>query len=73
MPAVNQVELHPIFQQRELREFQAQHGILTEAWGPLGQGKYDLFGWRRSRTRQQRTASRRRRSCCGGICRRGTS
>jgi 2,5-diketo-D-gluconate reductase A len=44
VPAVNQVELHPIFQQRELRAFQAQHGIHTEAWGPLGQGKYDLFG-----------------------------
>jgi 2,5-diketo-D-gluconate reductase A len=44
VPAVNQVELHPIFQQRELRAFQAQHGILTEAWGPLGQGKYDVFG-----------------------------
>jgi 2,5-diketo-D-gluconate reductase A len=27
-----------------LREFQAAHGIRTEAWGPLGQGKYDLFG-----------------------------
>lgn len=44
VPAVNQVELHPIFQQRELRAFQAEHGILTESWGPLGQGKYDLFG-----------------------------
>ena len=44
VPAVNQVELHPIFQQRELRAFQAEHGIQTEAWGPLGQGKYDLFG-----------------------------
>lgn len=44
VPAVNQVELHPVFQQRELRAFQAQHGIVTEAWGPLGQGKYDLFG-----------------------------
>ncbi|NEM90978.1 aldo/keto reductase [Galbitalea soli] len=43
VPAVNQVELHPIFQQRELRAFQAQHGIATEAWGPLGQGKYPLF------------------------------
>ncbi|MCP2031006.1 2,5-diketo-D-gluconate reductase A [Okibacterium sp. HSC-33S16] len=43
VPDVNQVELHPIFQQRELREFQATHGIRTEAWGPLGQGKYDLF------------------------------
>jgi 2,5-diketo-D-gluconate reductase A len=44
VPAVNQVELHPIFQQRELRAFHAQHGIITEAWGPLGQGKYDVFG-----------------------------
>ncbi len=44
IPAVNQVELHPIFQQRELRRFQMEHGIRTEAWGPLGQGKYDLFG-----------------------------
>jgi 2,5-diketo-D-gluconate reductase A len=44
VPAVNQVELHPIFQQRELREFASDHGIAIEAWGPLGQGKYDLFG-----------------------------
>jgi 2,5-diketo-D-gluconate reductase A len=44
VPAVNQIELHPIFQQREQREFQAKHDIKTEAWGPLGQGKYDLFG-----------------------------
>jgi 2,5-diketo-D-gluconate reductase A len=44
VPAVNQVELHPIFQQRELKEYQSKHGIRTEAWGPLGQGKYDLFG-----------------------------
>ncbi len=43
VPDVNQVELHPLFQQRELREFQAGHGIRTEAWGPLGQGKYELF------------------------------
>jgi len=44
VPAVNQVELHPAFQQRELRAVHAQHGIHTESWGPLGQGKYDLFG-----------------------------
>jgi 2,5-diketo-D-gluconate reductase A len=39
VPAVNQVELHPEFPQEELREFHAEHGILTESWGPLGQGK----------------------------------
>ena len=41
-PAVNQIELHPAFQQKAQRAFQEPHGILTEAWGPLGQGKYDL-------------------------------
>jgi 2,5-diketo-D-gluconate reductase A len=44
IPAVNQVELHPLNQQRELREYAAANGIAVEAWGPLGQGKYDLFG-----------------------------
>jgi len=38
VPALNQVELHPGFQQRPLREFHAAHGILTQSWGPLGQG-----------------------------------
>jgi 2,5-diketo-D-gluconate reductase A len=42
VPAINQVELHPAFQQRKLRGFQEPLGIITEAWGPLGQGKYDL-------------------------------
>ncbi len=37
-PAVNQIELHPAFQQRELRAFHADHGIITQSWGPLGQG-----------------------------------
>jgi len=37
-PAVNQIELHPYFQQKELRAFHARHGIATESWGPLGQG-----------------------------------
>jgi 2,5-diketo-D-gluconate reductase A len=44
VPTVNQVELHPAFQQRQLRAVHEKHGIHTEAWGPLGQGKYDLFG-----------------------------
>jgi 2,5-diketo-D-gluconate reductase A len=38
VPAVNQIELHPAFQQSELRSFHDRHGILTEAWSPLGQG-----------------------------------
>ncbi len=39
VPAVNQIELHPRMQQLELREFGAEHGILTEAWSPLAQGE----------------------------------
>lgn len=39
VPAVNQVELHPSFQQRALRDAHAKHGIHTESWSPLGQGK----------------------------------
>src|SRR6201997_1733365 len=38
VPAVNQIELHPLLQQQELREVHAQLGIATEAWSPLGQG-----------------------------------
>ncbi|MGP4091387.1 aldo/keto reductase [Streptomyces sp. KR55] len=38
VPAVNQIELHPGLQQRELRDLHAVHGIATEAWSPLAQG-----------------------------------
>ncbi|MDX2561112.1 aldo/keto reductase [Streptomyces sp. TX20-6-3] len=38
VPAVNQIELHPALQQRELRELHAAHSIATEAWSPLAQG-----------------------------------
>ena len=38
VPTVNQIELHPLFQQEELREVHAQLGIATEAWSPLGRG-----------------------------------
>ena len=36
VPAVNQIEVHPYFQQREVQAFGAQHGILTQAWSPIG-------------------------------------
>ncbi len=39
VPAVNQIELHPRFQQRELRDFHARHGIATQSWSPLGRGR----------------------------------
>ncbi len=43
VPAVNQIELHPLHQRRELVEFCREHGIAIEAWAPLAQGKSDLF------------------------------
>jgi len=36
VPAVNQIELHPYFQQREVQRLGAEHGILTQAWSPIG-------------------------------------
>ena len=38
-PAVNQVEVHPYLRQDEVRAFDAEHGIATEAWSPIAQGK----------------------------------
>lgn len=38
LPTVNQIELHPRFQQPELRAWHAEHAIATEAWSPLAQG-----------------------------------
>jgi len=38
-PAINQIELHPHFQQLDLRREHERRGILTEAWSPLGQGQ----------------------------------
>lgn len=38
VPVVNQIELHPRLAQNEQRRFHTSHGIVTEAWGPLGQG-----------------------------------
>ena len=36
LPVVNQIELHPHFQQAELRAYHQDHDIRTEAWSPLG-------------------------------------
>ncbi len=38
IPAVNQVELHPALQNREVQAANAEHGVITEAWSPLAQG-----------------------------------
>jgi len=36
IPAVNQIEVHPYFQQREVQAFGREHGIVTQAWSPIG-------------------------------------
>ena len=41
---MNQIELHPAYQRREEVAWAEANGVRIEAWGPLGQGKYDLFG-----------------------------
>ncbi|CDX20415.1 2,5-diketo-D-gluconate reductase A [Mesorhizobium sp. ORS 3324] len=38
-PVVNQIELHPRFQQRDKREFHDRHSIRIESWSPLGSGR----------------------------------
>jgi len=39
LPVVNQIELHPRFQQPHLREYHAEQGIITQAWSPLGHSR----------------------------------
>lgn len=42
IPAAHQIELHPYFNQKAMRDVDAKYDIVTEAWSPLGQGKADL-------------------------------
>jgi 2,5-diketo-D-gluconate reductase A len=39
VPAVNQIEIHPYLAQDDVRAFDRRHGIATEAWSPIAQGK----------------------------------
>ncbi|AIJ07867.1 2,5-didehydrogluconate reductase DkgA [Edwardsiella anguillarum] len=43
VPTINQIELHPLMQQRELQSWNHHHGIATEAWSPLAQGGEGVF------------------------------
>ena len=36
VPAVNQIELHPYFQQGAVEKLDSEHGIITQAWSPIG-------------------------------------
>ncbi|TFD39757.1 aldo/keto reductase [Cryobacterium sp. TMT1-19] len=59
VPVLNQVELHPWLQQCTVREYDAVHGILTEAWSPLARGRaignetLDAIGARHGKTAAQ--------------------
>ena len=43
MPAVNQVELHPFFQQENALSLMKEYGVHPEAWGPFAEGKHGIF------------------------------
>lgn len=43
LPAVNQMEVHPFYQQTELQEMMGKYGIQLESWGPFAQGSKELF------------------------------
>nr|MCX3324005.1 aminotransferase class I/II-fold pyridoxal phosphate-dependent enzyme [Bacillus paranthracis] len=42
-PVINQIELHPLMQQRQLHAWNATHKIQTESWSPLAQGGKGVF------------------------------
>ena len=45
-PAVNQIEIHPFFQQREALRVMKEYEVVPEAWGPLSEGQKDIFNHR---------------------------
>lgn len=42
-PMVNQIELHPFFQQQNALDLMKEYGVVPEAWGPFAEGKYGIF------------------------------
>lgn len=43
LPVINQIELHPIFQQKEMVAYDRENNIVTEPWSPLGNGNAELL------------------------------
>ncbi|PWN63637.1 aldo/keto reductase [Chryseobacterium phosphatilyticum] len=43
LPVINQIELHPVFQQKELQVYDRQNNIITQPWSPLGNGNANLL------------------------------
>ncbi|WP_242392237.1 aldo/keto reductase [Anaeromyxobacter oryzisoli] len=62
VPAVNQIEVHPYFQQTALQRMHAQHGIATQAWSPIG--GVIAYGGRKKTTFADPTLLEIGRQCC---------
>ena len=71
-PAVNQIEVHPYLANDEVRAFDAEHGIATEAWSPIAQGKV-LDDPTIVRIAENARQDARPRSPCAGTCSAATS
>lgn len=66
VPAVNQIEIHPFSQRRELRALMAKYRITPMAWAPFAEGQNHLFTHLSSQQLGISTVRRRLRSLCGG-------
>jgi 2,5-diketo-D-gluconate reductase A len=66
-PVINQIELHPLLQQRQLHAWNATHKIQTESWSPLAQGGKASSIRKSSISWPINTVKRRRRSSSAGI------
>ena len=42
-PAVNQVEIHPVFHQKQAMKIMSDYGVIPEAWGPFAEGQFGIF------------------------------
>ena len=42
-PAVNQIEIHPFFHQKETMQIMGDYGVIPEAWGPFAEGQFGMF------------------------------
>ena len=43
LPAIDQIEIHPFFQQKEALRVMQEYGVIPEAWGPFAEGKFGIF------------------------------
>ena len=43
LPAIDQIEIHPFFQQKEALRIMQEYGVIPEAWGPFAEGKFGIF------------------------------